>query len=473
MLVSTHYMDEAERCHEIAYIAYGELLAQGPVEAVVAKAHLATWTVTGPDLAALAETLKRTDGVDMVAPFGAALHVSGRDADALEAATRPLRERGAAGLDAGRADAGGRVHRPDEPVAGQFCDECRIDSDRRLRRRLAQPLYATFAKELIQLRRDRITFATMIFIPLVQLLLFGYAINADPKHLPTAVLVQDDSVFARSFLAAMRTSDYFDIRIAGRERGRSSTACCCPGRVQFGVQIPANFGRDLIRGERPGLLVVADATDPVATGGAAAALQGLSTRVFARDLLGPAATLAPKEPPYDLRIHRRYNPAGETRLNIVPGLMGTILTLTMLIFTALSVTREIERGTMESLLAMPIRPVEIMLGKIAPYVVVGGLQMTLILIAASLLFGVPMVGSLALLVALTMLFIVANLSVGYTFSTIATNQLQAMQMSFFFFLPNMLLSGFMFPFRGMPAWAQISARCCRSRITCASCAASC
>jgi ABC-2 type transport system permease protein len=293
----------------------------------------------------------------------------------------------------------------------------------------------------------------MIFIPLVQLLLFGYAINADPKHLPTAVLVQDDSVFARSFLAAMRTSDYFDIRVLARSEA-DLDHLLLSGTVQFGVQIPANFGRDLIRGERPGLLVIADATDPVATGGAAAALQGLSTRVFARDLLGPAAALSPKEPPYDLRIHRRYNPAGETRLNIVPGLMGTILTLTMLIFTGLSVTREIERGTMESLLAMPIRPVEIMLGKIAPYVMVGGLQMTLILIAAQLLFGVPVVGSLALLVALTMLFIVANLSVGYTFSTIATNQLQAMQMSFFFFLPSMLLSGFLFPFRGMPEWAQ-------------------
>ena len=334
----------------------------------------------------------------------------------------------------------------------QSCTPLTPTAAPRLRASLSR-FYATFAKELIQLRRDRITFATMIFIPLVQLLLFGYAINADPKHLPTAVLVQDDSVFARSFLAAMRTSDYFDIRILAQSEGELDHLLLS-GTVQFGVQIPANFGRDLIRGERPGLLVVADATDPVATGGAAAALQGLSTRVFARDLLGPAATLAPKEPPYDLRIHRRYNPAGETRLNIVPGLMGTILTLTMLIFTGLSVTREIERGTMESLLAMPIRPVEIMLGKIAPYVVVGGLQMTLILTAASLLFGVPVVGSLALLVALTMLFIVANLSVGYTFSTIATNQLQAMQMSFFFFLPSMLLSGFLFPFRGMPAWAQ-------------------
>jgi ABC-2 type transport system permease protein len=314
-------------------------------------------------------------------------------------------------------------------------------------------VWAIVVKEILQLRRDRITFATMIFIPLVQLLLFGFAINTNPRHLPTAVLVRDDSAFARSFLSAMRVSDYFDIRVVAQ--GESDLdRLILSGQVQFGVEIPAHFGRDLMRGERPALLVVADATDPSATGGAVAALEGLSSRVFDRELTGAAASLAGKPQPYEVRVHRRFNPAGETRLNIVPGLMGTILTLTMLIFTALSVTREIERGTMESLLAMPIRPVEIMLGKIAPYVMVGALQSALILGAARVLFGVPIIGSLPLLVLLTMLFILANLSVGYTFSTIATNQLQAMQMSFFFFLPNILLSGFMFPFRGMPDWAQ-------------------
>ncbi len=323
-------------------------------------------------------------------------------------------------------------------------------------RSLAAPMgriYAAFVKELLQLRRDRITFATMIFIPLFQLFLFGYAINTDPKHLPTAVLIQDESAFARSFLAAMRVSEYFDIRESAASE-EELDRLILSGTVQFGVQIPAHFGRDLIRGEHPAVLVIADASDPVAAGGAVSALQGLSAGVFSRELTGPVADLAPKALPYELRIHRRYNPAGETRLNIVPGLMGTILTLTMLIFTALSVTREVERGTMESLLAMPIRPVEIMLGKIAPYLVIGGLQAGLILGAAKLLFGVPIIGSLTLLVGLTLLFILANLSVGYTFSTIATSQLQAMQMSFFFFLPNILLSGFMFPFRGMPGWAQ-------------------
>src|SRR3712207_6533046 len=239
-------------------------------------------------------------------------------------------------------------------------------------------IHAAFVKELLQLRRDRITFATMIFIPLFQLFLFGYAINTDPKHLPTAVLIQDESAFARSFLAAMRVSEYFDIRASAASEDELDHLILS-GTVQFGVQIPASFGRDLIRGARPALLVIADASDPVAAGGAVSALQGLSSSAFSRDLTGPVADLAPKALPYELRIHRRYNPAGETRLNIVPGLMGTILTLTMLIFTALSVTREVERGTMESLLAMPIRPVEIMLGKIAPYLVIGGLQAGLIL----------------------------------------------------------------------------------------------
>ncbi len=329
------------------------------------------------------------------------------------------------------------------------------DVDRRTRgfKASLMRLRAAFIKELIQLRRDRITFAMMIMIPLLQLTLFGYAINTSPRHLPTAVLVQDDSAFARSFLAAMRATDYFDISTSAASE-EDLDRLILSGKVLFGVQIPAHFGRALMRGERPALLVVADAADPTATGSAIAALQGLSAQVFSRELTGPAANLAPRPLPYELRVHQRYNPAGETRLNIVPGLMGLILTLTMLIFTALSVTREIERGTMESLLARPIRPVEIMLGKIAPYLLVGGVQMTIILVAARLLFGIPVIGSLWLLVGLTLLFILANLSIGYTFSTIAQNQLQAMQMSFFFFLPNILLSGFMFPFKGMPGWAQ-------------------
>ncbi len=316
---------------------------------------------------------------------------------------------------------------------------------------------ATFIKELLQLRRDRVTFATMLLIPLMQLILFGYAINTNPRHLPTAVLVQDDSPFARSFLSAMTMSAYFDVTVTAHSE-EELDHLITSGEVQFGVQIPPFFGRDVMRGEKPAILVIADATDPSATGGAEAAMEGLAGTVLDRDLQGAAGNAFGPVPrqsaPYTVILQRRYNPTADTQLNIVPGLTGVILTLTMLIFTAMSVTREVERGTMENLLAMPIRPYEIMLGKIAPYALVGAAQMAIILIFGWLMFDIPMIGSLALLVTLTLLFVIANLSMGYTFSTIAESQLQAMQMSFFFFLPNLLLSGFMFPFRGMPTWAQ-------------------
>jgi ABC-2 type transport system permease protein len=314
-------------------------------------------------------------------------------------------------------------------------------------------LSAVFIKETIQLRRDRLTFATMIMIPVMQLVLFGFAINSDPKHLPTAVLDNDHSSYSRLFITALRATDYFDIRytLSGPEEIDPKILS---GAVNFAIEIPQDFARKMARGENPAILVVADAADPTAVNGAQMALNGMAAQVFAHELLGPQQSLSSKAAPFEVRLQKRYNPAGETRLNIVPGLVGTILTLTMLIFTALSVTREIERGTMESLLAMPINAVEIMLGKILPYAAVGFFQMALIAGAARFIFHVPVVGNLGTFVALTMLFIVANLSVGYTFSTIARNQLQAMQMSFFFFLPSILLSGFMFPFRGMPDWAQ-------------------
>ena len=312
---------------------------------------------------------------------------------------------------------------------------------------------AMFAKEFVQMRRDRLTFAMMVGIPVMQLLLFGFAINTDPKHLPTALLALDNSVYARSIAAALQNSGYFAITrrpASAAELDRLLQA----GRVQFGVEIPTDFARDLLRGERPALLVVADATDPSATGNAVAALSQLAATALRRDLDGPNIGLAAPPGAFEILVHRRYNPAGDTQLNIVPALLGVVLTLTMLVFTALAVTREIERGTMEKLLAMPVRPVEVMLGKILPYVFVGFGQTALILAAARLVFGVPVRGSLGLLLALTVLFIAAMLSVGYSFSTLARNQLQAVQMSFFFFLPNLLLSGFMFPFRGMPEWAQ-------------------
>jgi ABC-2 type transport system permease protein len=309
---------------------------------------------------------------------------------------------------------------------------------------------AMLRKELLQLRRDRITLATMISIPLLQLTLFGYAINTTPRNLPTAVLLQESSDVGRSILAAIQNTKYFKVTRQLRDEAELDEALKS-GQVLFAVEIPANFERALRRGDDPALLVAADATDPVASGPAIAALAQIVNTALLKDRSLPDVGA----PLFEIRAHERYNPAASTPLNIVPGLLGTILTLTMLIFTALSVTRETERGTMESLLAMPITPFEIMLGKIAPYVLVGFLQAALILAAGVAMFGVPIVGSLTVLAALTTLFIATNLAWGYTFSTLAQNQLQAVQMSMMFFLPNMLLSGFIFPFLGMPRWAQI------------------
>jgi ABC-2 type transport system permease protein len=310
---------------------------------------------------------------------------------------------------------------------------------------------AMLIKEFVQLRRDRLTFSTMIFIPVVQLLLFGYAINTTPRHLPTAVLVHEDNDLTRSVLAALKNTSYFALTRVARSEAEMDH-WMRSGAVLFGVEIPAGFERGVRRGDRPALLVAADASDPVAAGTALGTLEGVVQNALERDRGLPETIQS--VPAFEIRQHRRYNPAAVTSLNIVPGLLGTILTMTMLIFTALSVTREIERGTMESLLAMPIRPIEIMLGKIAPYILIGFLQAALILVFAVLLFQVPVEGSIVLLALLSTLFIATNLSIGYTFSTIAQNQLQAIQMSFMFFLPNILLSGFMFPYAGMPGWAQ-------------------
>ena len=310
---------------------------------------------------------------------------------------------------------------------------------------------AMFVKEFIQLKRDRITFATMIMIPLMQLFLFGLAINNNPRHLPTALLLQEDSDLGRSILSALANTAYFDIKLVSRSEAEVDH-WMKSGQVLFIIEIPAGFARAVRRGDRPALLVAADATDPQAAGSALGALEGILSTALARDRGLPEETVA--QPLFEIRQHRRYNPEGITQLNIVPGLLGTILTMTMLIFTALSVTREVERGTMESLLSMPLQPLEIMLGKIAPYIFIGFLQALIILGAGTYFFHVPIVGSLTLLAMLTTLFITANLAVGYTFSTLARTQLQAMQMSMMWFLPNILLSGFMFPFAGMPGWAQ-------------------
>ncbi|KUY56937.1 ABC transporter permease [Burkholderia sp. RF2-non_BP3] len=308
-------------------------------------------------------------------------------------------------------------------------------------------------KEFLQLRRDRVTFAMIVGVPIIQLALFGFAINTDPKHLPTAVIVADSSPFARSFIAAMRNSAYFDIvaTLPDESAGRHALA---RGDVQFVLSVPTDFSKRLLRGERPALLVEADATDPVATASAIGALPGLVQPVADKDLTGPLAHLNGRPAAFDVVLHRLYNPEGITQYNVVPGLMGVILTMTMVMMTGLAITRERERGTMENLLATPVRPLEVMTGKIVPYVFIGLTQVSIILAAARYVFDVPFVGGVFAIYLSALLFIAANLTVGITLSSLAQNQLQAMQLAVFYFLPNILLSGFMFPFAGMPRWAQ-------------------
>ncbi|MBT3257879.1 MAG: ABC transporter permease [Deltaproteobacteria bacterium] len=313
--------------------------------------------------------------------------------------------------------------------------------------------WAVVAKEFIQMRRDRVTLAMMLGIPLTQLILFGYAINSDPRHLPTAVLSGDNSVFSRSIVAAMQTSSYFDVVREAVSR-TDAQQMLRSGTVQFVLTIPELFGQRIVRGEQPVLLLEVDATDPSASSNAVSAFHEIVRRALQQDLKGPLSPSAPAEFPVDIRIHAQYNPEAVSQYNIVPGLMGVILTLTLVIITGLAITRETERGTMESLLSTPVNPLEVMLGKILPYILVGYVQILLIFVAARFLFHIPIRGSLPLVLALSLVFIAANLTVGVTFSSLAKNQLQAMQLSIFFFLPSLLLSGFMFPFRGMPVWAQ-------------------
>jgi ABC-2 type transport system permease protein len=313
-------------------------------------------------------------------------------------------------------------------------------------------------KEFIQLKRDRLTFAMIVGIPVIQLVLFGFAINSDPKHLPTALVDHDRSEFSRAIARALATSEYF--HFVGQPQGEATAErALATGAAQFVVTVPAGFARALVRGERPSVLIDADATDPLATSNAIGALGGIAERALAAELKGPLAPLAAKPGAFAFLVHPRYNPEAISQYNVVPGLVGVILTMTMVLITGLAVTRERERGTMENLLSTPATPLEVMTGKIVPYVLIGLLQVTLVLLLAKLIFAVPMHGSLPALYAAVLLFIAANLTLGLTFSTVAENQLQSMQMTFFFFLPSILLSGFMFPFRGMPGWAQAIGEC--------------
>ncbi len=313
---------------------------------------------------------------------------------------------------------------------------------------------AVLAKEFIQMRRDHITFAMMIGLPIIQLVLFGFAINADPRHLPTLVEMGDNGPLSRAVIAGMQNSTYFDFRgaVAGIEAGEEALR---QGRANFVVVIPPNFERDVIRGLRPEILVAADASDPSATGGPVAALSGIIETALGETFEGPLAVAAGGARPFSVVVHREYNPEGKTSTNIVPGLLAIILSMTMVMITAVAIVKETERGTMEMLIATPVRPLEVMLGKILPYVMVGYVQTIVFLSAAKLIFGVPFEGSLLAFFVGFNIFIIVNLALGFLISTAARNQMQAMQLSVFTILPSILLSGFMFPFAGMPGWAQI------------------
>lgn len=314
-------------------------------------------------------------------------------------------------------------------------------------------LKAVLFKEFVQMRRDRLTFAIMIMVPIMQVLLFGYAINSDARHLAAAVHVREDGPLTRSLLAGLKNSTFFDI-VAVTNDDATGERMMRTGDVSFLIEIPEGFERRLVRGERPELLIAADASDPVAAGGAVNAVEAIAQSALARDLEGPLARLAPRPPPYNVVIQRRYNPAGKTAFNIVPALLGVILTMTLTMVTSIALTREAERGTLETLLATPVRPAEVMIGKTVPYILVGAVQVALVVCAARLLFQIPFEGALTGFVAAVTLFVMTNLMLGYLISTAVKTQMQAMQATFFVFLPSILLSGFLFPFRAMPVWAQ-------------------
>jgi ABC-2 type transport system permease protein len=312
---------------------------------------------------------------------------------------------------------------------------------------------AVLAKEFIQMRRDRITFAMMLMVPIVELLLFGYAINMDPKGLPAALVNYSPDRFSRAISVSLENSGYFRFTHVVSDAAEAERLMAS-GEVNFVVTIPADLGRRAMRNEEPQILIEADASDPSASGGAIATLGSIANKALARELGQEKFIADESKARLQIVVHRRYNPEGITAYNIVPGLLGVILQMTMSMMTAMALTREIERGTMENLLAMPASAAEIMIGKITPYFGVGAVQVGVILVTASLLFEVPFVGSFGLLCFVMTLFISGLVLLGYTISTLARTQMQAMQLTFFFFLPSMLLSGFMFPYRGMPEWAQ-------------------
>lgn len=317
----------------------------------------------------------------------------------------------------------------------------------------ASRLLAVMIKEFIQMKRDKATFAMIMGIPLMQLILFGFAINYNPRNLPTALVNAENTNLSRRILVSLENSTYFKF-ISPNVSEEQAHQWLKQGKVQFVVNFPTDFSHDIIRGLHPSLLLEVDATDPAASSRAVSVFNELANIALKEELIGPLAPLNASLPPYQPIIHAMYNPLAITAFNIVPGLLGVVLTMTMVIITALVITREYERGTIENLLATSLTRMEIMIGKILPYVIVGYIQVVFILLFAYFLFAVPIKGSILLLLGLCLPFLIANLAIGLTFSTLASNQLQAIQSAIFFYLPSLLLSGFMFPFRGMPEWAQ-------------------
>lgn len=314
-------------------------------------------------------------------------------------------------------------------------------------------LWGLIIKEFTQFRRDHSTFVIIIFMPILQLAIFGLAINMNPKHLPAALINSDDGPFSRTLINDLKNTNYFKFDHFPKTE-QEAKKMLATHQVLFTLNIPADFSRKLVRGENPSALLEVDGTDPVSVGYAVSAANGMMASAFQYDLMGPLKRLNPKQGPAQLQIHTKYNPSAITQYNIVPGLLGTLLTMTFVMVASMALTREREHGTMETLLATPIKPLEVIIGKATPFIIVGYLQVVVILLIAIFFFQVPMVGSLTLLMIMVLPFILANLSVGITLSTIAKTQLEASQTSIFFFLPSMLLSGFAFPFKGMPDWAQ-------------------
>ena len=314
-------------------------------------------------------------------------------------------------------------------------------------------LVALLAKELIQMRRDRVTFAMMLGIPLIQLILFGFAINSDPKGLPAALVAPTQDRYTRAMVSALELTGYYRFTHPGASAAEAEMLIT-RGDVSFVVTVPSDFGRRVERGDHPQILIEADATDPSVASGAISTLGTVAAEALLRERGAEAEAALDAARQLQVTVHKRYNPEGITQYNIVPGLLGVILQMTMVMMTSMALTREVERGTMENLLSMPATPLEIMLGKVLPYLGVGAVQVAVVLIAAKLIFDVPFVGALPLLLSGVFVFVAALVILGYLISTVSRTQMQAMQLTFFFFLPSLLLSGFMFPYRGMPVWAQ-------------------